>query len=55
MPYRTVNAALPEGQRVRIFLGDPPIDWNSPTEKQDREKFMLMRDSYPAELIQRTS
>ena len=43
----------PQGQRVRIFLGDPPIDWNSPTEKQDREKFMLMRDSYPAELIQR--
>ena len=50
---RTINAALPKAQRVRIFLGDPPIDWNSPTEKQDREKFMFMRDSYPAELIQR--
>ena len=50
---RTMNAALPREQRVRVFLGDPPIDWNSPTEKQDREKFMFMRDSYPAELIQR--
>ncbi len=49
---RTVNATLPKEQRIRVFLGDPPIDWNSPTEKQDREKFMLMRDSYPAELIQ---
>lgn len=50
---RTINAALPKERRVRVFLGDPPIDWNSPTEKQDREKFMFMRDSYPAELIQR--
>ena len=50
---RTVNATLPKEQRIRVFLGDPPIDWNSPIEKQDREKFMFMRDSYPAELIQR--
>ena len=50
---RTRNADLPKDRRVRVFLGDPPIDWNSPTEKQDREKFMFMRDSYPAELIQR--
>jgi hypothetical protein len=50
---RDVNAALPKDQRVRVFLGDPPIEWQSPTEKQDREKFMLMRDTYPAELIQR--
>jgi hypothetical protein len=50
---RSINAALPNERRLRVFLGDPPIDWNSPTAKQDREKFMLMRDSYPAELIQR--
>lgn len=50
---RTVNTTLPKERRVRVLLGDPPIDWSSPTEKQDREKFMFMRDSYPAELIQR--
>jgi hypothetical protein len=50
---RAVNTVLSKEQRVRVFLGDPPIDWNSPTEKQDREKFMFMRDSYPAEVIQR--
>jgi hypothetical protein len=50
---RAVNTALSNGQRVRVVLGDPPIDWNSPTEKQDRERFMLMRDSYPTQLIQR--
>ena len=53
LAVRAINAALPKEQRVRIFLGDPPIDWNSPTEKHDREKFMFMRDSYPAEVIQR--
>ena len=50
---RTANTALPKERRVRVFLGDPPIDWSSPTEKHDREKFMLMRDSHPAKLIQR--
>jgi hypothetical protein len=50
---RTINAALSQERRVRVFLGDPPIDWNSPTEKQDREKFMFLRDSYPAQVIQR--
>jgi len=50
---RTLNTALPSEQRIRLLLGDPPIDWDSPTERQDREKFMFMRDSFPAELIQR--
>lgn len=50
---RAVNVALPRPQRLRVFLGDPPIDWNSPTERQDREPFMLMRDSYPAQVVQR--
>ena len=50
---RSLNASLPRQQRIRVFLGDPPIDWDSPTEKQDREQFMFMRDSFPAGLIQR--
>jgi hypothetical protein len=49
---RTVNGALTGDRRVRVLLGDPPIDWDSATAKRDRDKFMLMRDSYPAALIQ---
>lgn len=54
--YRTVrslNAGRPAGQRIRVILGDPPIDWDSPTAKADRSKFMAMRDSYPAQIIRK--
>lgn len=54
--YRTVrslNASRPAGQQVRIVLGDPPMDWDSPTAEQDRDAFMTMRVSQPAQLIQR--
>jgi hypothetical protein len=50
---RSVNASLPAGQRIRIVLGDPPIEWDSPTTKADRDKFMVMRDSYPAEAVRK--
>jgi hypothetical protein len=50
---RVINSALADDRRIRVFLGDPPIDWDSPTAKQDRDTFMFMRDSYPAQLIQR--
>lgn len=50
---RAVNAALPKDRQLRVLLGDPPIDWNSPTAKQDRGKWMAMRDSFPAELVER--
>lgn len=49
---RSVNASRPAAQRVRVILGDPPMDWDSPTAKQDRGKLMAMRDSYPAQAIQ---
>jgi hypothetical protein len=50
---RSVNARLPAGQRVRVLLGDPPIEWDSPTAKADRGKLMAMRDSYPAHAIRK--
>lgn len=50
---RAINATVPTGRRMRVVLGDPPIDWNSSTERVDREKFMLLRDSHPAQLVQR--
>ena len=50
---RAVNASLSTNRKLRVILGDPPIDWDSPTARQDRPKWMEMRDSYPAELIRR--
>lgn len=45
---RAVNLSLPKDKRLRVLLGDPPIDW-------DRYKSIdfSRRDSHPAELIQK--
>ena len=54
--YRTlreINASLEPRRRVRLLLGDPPIDWDSPTRTQDRSRFMEARDSHPVEVIKR--
>ena len=26
--FRAVNATLPQARRLRVLLGDPPIDWS---------------------------
>lgn len=54
--YRTVreiNASLPWEKRYRVLLGDPPIDWDHITNKNDLRKWTVLRDSYPADLIRR--
>jgi hypothetical protein len=43
---------LPRERRIRILLGDPPIDWNRVRTREDWSKFLELRDSYPAALIQ---
>jgi len=50
---RSVNTALPAQQRIRVLLGDPPVDWYSPTAKEDRGRFMAMRVSHPAQVVQK--
>jgi hypothetical protein len=50
---RTVNASLPKERQLRVLLGDPPIDWDSVHAKDDYEKWLALRDTYPAELIKR--
>lgn len=50
---RSVNASLPRDDRIRVLLGDSPIDWTSPRRREEREKYMEMRDSYPAGVIER--
>src|SRR5687768_5591875 len=50
---RSINGQLPAARRIRILLGDPPIDWDTPTTKEDRGKFMAMRVSHPTQVIQK--
>jgi hypothetical protein len=50
---RVVNASLPRERHLRVLLGDPPIDWESPKRREQRPKWMEQRDTYPADLIRR--
>jgi len=50
---RALNARLPKERRVRLLLGDPPIDWNLIHTHDDFMKVLALRDSFPAELIRR--
>jgi hypothetical protein len=45
---RDVNAALPVERRLRVLLGDSPMDWNGP-----RGSGPPRTDDFPAALIQR--
>jgi hypothetical protein len=48
---RTVNASLPRERQLRVLLGDPPIDWDGVRSKADRDRWIGLRDTYPADLI----
>jgi hypothetical protein len=50
---RTINAALSDGEKLRIIAGDPPIDWDNITSPQDHRHWIELRDSYPADTIRR--
>ena len=50
---RGVNAALPASHKVRVLLGDPPIEWESVKTQQEHRRWIEMRDTFPADLIQR--
>lgn len=50
---RDVNRSLPRERRLRILLGDPPIDWSEVKTPDQYRPWLLKRDSHPADLIQR--
>lgn len=50
---RQVNSGLPAPRRIRVWLGDPPIDWRDVRTRDDWWSWMLQRDTFPAQLIQR--
>jgi hypothetical protein len=50
---RSVNLKLPPDKRIKIWLGGPPIVWSKITTKADLASLSGLRDSFPAELLQR--
>jgi len=54
--FRSVRAAnwgLPAGKRMRVLLGDPPLDWSKITTLSQLEAVLAQGDTYPASLIER--
>lgn len=50
---RVANPALPREHQFRVLLGDPPIDWERVKTPEDHFRWLLQRDSFPAETIRR--
>lgn len=50
---RAVNAALPQQRRLRVILGEPPIDWDDIRTQDEAYSWLAGRDSHPAESIRR--
>jgi hypothetical protein len=49
---RAVNVMLPKDRQIRVLLGDPPIDWDAIRSREEHFKWIEMRETHPAALIQ---
>jgi hypothetical protein len=47
---RAINRTLSPAQRLRVLLGDPPVDWSQMTQKADL--FRWQRDAHYAEVVE---
>ena len=45
---RAANAKLPKPRRLRVLLGDPPIDWDRVRAREDIAVFLPFRDEFYA-------
>lgn len=50
---RAVNQTLPKQKRLRVLLGDPPIDWNAIKSLTDMKPVMFDRDGYFVSVIEK--
>ena len=50
---RELNTGRPSIRRVRVLLGDPPIDWDRIKSRTEWLQWLGQRDSYPASLVER--
>ncbi len=49
---RDVNRTLPQERKLRVLLGDPPIDWDRIKTRADHRAWIEQREWYPAALIE---
>ena len=49
---RDVNRTLPQERKLRVLLGDPPIDWDKIKTRADHRAWIEQREWYPAALIE---
>ena len=50
---RDVNLKLLPSRRLRVLLGDPPIDWAKVASKEEILDWMAKRDTFAAEVVRR--
>jgi hypothetical protein len=50
---RSVNAALPPSQRLRVLLGDAPIDWTAVRGPADVHRFSIQKDRHAGSVVKR--
>lgn len=50
---RAVNQEMPDSKKLRIVLGDPPVDWNDITTKEDLDKWLSQRDTHMAGVVEK--
>lgn len=50
---RAVNTLLPPHRRIRVLLGDPPIDWSKITSLDELNIFLMQRDTQAASVVAR--
>ncbi len=48
---RDVNRKLPRQRRLRLLLGDPPIDWSEVHKKEEIAPFLPFRDEFYASVV----
>ena len=48
---RTVNLQLPKERRLRLVLGDPPIDWSRVRSREDIALYLPFRDQFYAGVV----
>jgi len=49
---RGVNLALPPDQRIRVLLGDPPVDWTAIRTPEDAKTIRAERDEHFARVVE---
>src|SRR5580765_5895703 len=50
---RSINLSLPPDRRIRVWLGEPVMEWSKVKTLADINPVMAQRDSYPAAIIKR--